>query len=54
MVDTEGYDCFDYYGKYQECEPLNLIYEFLESIGYEMSDEERELIEGTCKLYKEA
>ena len=31
-----------------------MIYEFLESIGYGMSDEERELIEGTSELYKEA
>lgn len=53
MADSDGYDCVDYYGKYQECEPLNMIYEFLESIGYGMSDEERELIEGTSELYKE-
>lgn len=54
MTDSEGYDCFDCYGKYQECEPLNMIYDFLESIGYGMSDEERELIEGTSEMYKEA
>ena len=29
-----------------------MIYEFLESLGYEMSDEERELLDGTSELYE--
>ena len=52
LTDSEGYDCFDYYGEFQICEPLNMIYDFLESIGFEMSDEERELITGESDLYK--
>ena len=52
MCDSENEDCYDYYGAYEENEILNKIYEFLESIGYEMSDEERELLDGTSELYK--
>lgn len=51
LADAE-FHCFDYYGKFDNCEPLNMIYEFLESLGYEMSDEERELITGESELYK--
>lgn len=51
LADAE-FDCFDYYGKFGNCEPLNMIYDFLESLGYEMSDEERELITGESELYK--
>ena len=51
LADAE-FDCFDYYGKFNNCEPLNMIYEFLESLGYKMSDEERELITGESELYK--
>ena len=39
------------YGRYKANENLNLIYEFLEDIGYEMSDEENELISGESELY---
>ncbi len=52
LCDSENEDCYDYYGEYEENEILNKIYEFLESIGYEMSDEERELLDGTSELYK--
>lgn len=44
-------DCNDWQGRFEENERLNLLYEFLESLGYEMSDEERELIEGESELY---
>lgn len=54
LTDGEGLDCCDWQGIYRENEALNMIYEFLESLGYEMSDEERELIEGTSELYKSA
>ena len=52
LTDSEGLDCCNWQGMYRENEALNMIYEFLESLGYEMSDEERELIEGTSELYK--
>jgi ParB family chromosome partitioning protein len=50
-VDSDGYHCFNYYGNYDESKPLEMIYEFLETIGYEMSDEEKELISGESELY---
>ena len=54
LTDSEGLDCCNWQGMYRENEALNMIYEFLESLGYEMSDEERELIEGESELYKSA
>ena len=53
LCDNEDLNCFDYYGRYEENESLNLIYEFLEDIGYETSDEELELIQGTHPIFKE-
>lgn len=54
LTDSEDLDCCDWQGMYRENEALNMIYEFLEQLGYEMSDEERELIEGESELYKSA
>lgn len=51
LADSEGIDCCDWQGMYRENAALNMIYEFLESLGYEMSDEERGLIEGTDERY---
>lgn len=53
LCDNEDLNCFDYYGRYEENENLNLIYEFLEDIGYEMSDDERGLIDGTHPIFKD-
>ena len=52
LCDNEDLNCFDYYGRYEENGNLNLIYEFLEDIGYEMSDEERGLIDGTHPMFE--
>lgn len=52
LTDDRGLDCYDWQGYYEENEDLNMIYEFLESLGYEMSDEERELLDGTSELYE--
>ena len=50
--DRENY--YDYYGKYAQNENLDNIYKFLKTLGYEMSDEEIELQNGTSELfYKE-
>ena len=51
LTDSDDLDCHDYYGRYDGDEKLEMIYEFLEFIGYEMSDEERELLDGTSELY---
>jgi len=41
----------DWQGRYQENESLDLMYNYLERLGYEMSDEERALRNGTHELY---
>ena len=52
LTDNDSLDCVTWDGGYQENENLNMIYEFLESLGYLISDEERELIDGSSELYK--
>ncbi len=41
----------DYDRKYRKDERLCAIYDFLCRIGYEMSDEEKQLLDGTHELY---
>ena len=50
--DSESQTCKDWNNNYRENENLEKLYEFLESLGYELSDEEKELIYGTSDLYK--
>ena len=45
------YDCYDYTGNHRENEPLQRLYDGLITIGYEMSDEERAMMDGTHELY---
>ncbi len=52
LSDDDGLDCHDWYCRYDSDARLEMVYEFLESLGYEMSDEERELLEGTSELYE--
>jgi ParB family chromosome partitioning protein len=40
--------------KYEKCEHLDLLYEGLCSIGYEMSEEEKQIQDGSHPLLKEA
>lgn len=42
---------YNYWGQYSENERLAALYEHLCELGYEMSDEERELLHGTSELY---
>ena len=49
--DREGLTCRDWNGEYNSNKLLSILYNFLESIGYEMSDEEKELVDGTSELY---
>ena len=51
MMTDCGADCFNWECKYDKNDSLEMIYEFLESVGYQMSDEERELLDGTSELY---
>lgn len=50
--EDEGAECCNWNGEYQESVRLVRLYEFLCKIGYEMSDEERDLLDGTSDLYK--
>lgn len=43
---------YDWNNQYQNNEDLNRIYDFLEKLGYETSEEERSLREGTHKLFQ--
>ncbi len=43
----------DYYLTYNECPALDMIYEILCSFGYEMSDEEKQLQDGSHELFAE-
>lgn len=51
LTDDDGLDCHDWYCRYDSNARLEMVYEFLESVGYQMSDEERELLDGTSELY---
>lgn len=51
LTDNDNIDCYDWEGRYEENDNLNMIYEFFESIGYLISDEERDLLDGTSELY---
>ena len=44
-------NCFDYKGCYCGNEELQRLYDGLTTIGYEMSDEENALMDGTHELY---
>ena len=43
--------CYSWRFEFENNSTLNIIYAFLEKIGYEMSDEERELLNGESDLY---
>ena len=54
LTDEKGAEAFDYYGAFDENPRLSMLYDFLESIGYEMSEEERQLISGESEMYVKA
>lgn len=49
--DSSGKNYYDWYAKYSPDERLDRIYDFLCSLGYEMSDEEKALRDGTHELF---
>lgn len=51
MEDEDGY-FNSYRGEYHENERLDVLYDFLEKLGYEMSDEEKALKNGTHELFR--
>lgn len=52
--DGPGENCYDYSLNYRENEKLQNLYWSLGKLGYEMSDEEKQMIAGTHPLYKNA
>ena len=52
LADREDQHCYTYDGRYDPSKRLDIIYDLLTSLGYEMSDEEKKLMDGTHPLYK--
>lgn len=52
--DSEQAGCTDWAGHYRENTKLQNLYHGLCLLGYDMSDEEKQLIDGTHPLYKES
>ena len=51
-ADYESLGYVDYMGQYQKNGRLDLIYEMLSKMGYEMCDEEKQLQDGSHKLFQ--
>ncbi len=49
--DSKSENCKAWDGSYYKNSALELLYEYLQTIGYEMSDEEKALMDGTHELY---
>lgn len=43
-----------YYLAYKKCETLDKLYEILTNVGYKISEEEKQIMDGTHPLYQEA
>lgn len=51
-MDPQKYDkIYDIYGRFQKNEKYREVYKFMDIIGYEVSDEERQILDGTHELY---
>lgn len=50
-LDSAGEGYYDWHGRYRENEDLDRVYDLLEKLGYEISDEERQLRDGTHELF---
>ncbi|MBQ8840894.1 MAG: ParB/RepB/Spo0J family partition protein [Clostridia bacterium] len=49
--DGEDNNCCDYQSSYKTNAKLNALYSLLKKLGYEMSDEEKSLLDGSSELY---
>lgn len=52
LLDSPDDNYYDWYGEYTGNKELDLTYEFLKEFGYELSDEEKQMCDGTHDLYK--
>ena len=53
-LDSEHQYYYDWSNQYKENEDLDTVYDFLEKLGYEMSDEEKSMRDGTHELFKDS
>lgn len=53
MLDSASEKYFDWYDRYYSNEDLDYIYSLLQKLGYKMSEEEKQLQDGTHELFKE-
>lgn len=51
LGDRADINCHNYYGQYTGNQGLERIYKLMTALGYEMSDEEKELLSGKSELY---
>jgi ParB family chromosome partitioning protein len=51
LLDSEGEHYYRWDNQYEDNEALNTVYDFIEKLGYELSDEEQALRDGTHELY---
>jgi ParB family chromosome partitioning protein len=51
-LDSASENYYDYNNQYRDNKTLNTVYDFLEKLGYETSEEERSLRNGTHKLFE--
>lgn len=51
VFEDKNEDCYDGNLRYHESDNLNTVYDYLRGLGYEMSDEEQALLDGTHELY---
>lgn len=51
LGENEDQDCLDYYNHFVKNERLQELYDVICALGYQMSDEEKSLMDGTHELY---
>ncbi|MCF8017811.1 MAG: ParB/RepB/Spo0J family partition protein [Vallitaleaceae bacterium] len=52
-LDSENEHYYDWNNRHDTNESLDTVYDFLEKLGYEMSDEEKSMRDGTHELFEE-
>jgi len=52
MLDSENEHYYNWNNRHNDNENLNAVYDFLEKLGYEMSDEEKSMRDGTHELFE--
>lgn len=53
-LDSENEHYYNWNNEYEDNEALDTVYDFLEKLGYEMSDEEKSMRDGTHELFEDS